>query len=408
MSRFLFGFAQLAFVGAAGVFAGPAFAQATSPASDTPAPTPGPGPGPAPSVTLPMLGMTGPLAANPHPTRLDAGPLGDIYVTGAVSGLGFVQDHEVPGDHSSRVDLSNGQVFVQKIDGPFQFFVQAGAYSLPSLGTAYVRAQDLVGMTYGIVPQAFVKIAPSSHFNIMVGKLPTLSGAEYTFTFENMNINRGLLWNQENAVNRGVQANVSAGPLTVSVSVNDGYYSNKYNWLSGLIALALSPRDTVTIVAMGNVGRTSRTSFATPLLQNNSQLYNLIYTHNAGPFTITPYLQYTHVPANPSLGIPVAASTYGAALLVNYSLTPEFSLAGRAEYIDSSGSTAAGTPSLLYGPGSNAWSLTVTPSWQRGVFFARAEMAYVRASNITAGFGFGPNFNRNSQARGAVEMGVIF
>jgi len=31
----------------------------------------------------------------------------------------------------------------------------------------------------------------------MAAKLPTLIGAEYTFTFENMNIERGLLWNQE-------------------------------------------------------------------------------------------------------------------------------------------------------------------------------------------------------------------
>jgi hypothetical protein len=252
MSRFCFGLAKLAFVGAAGAAASPAPAQAASAANDTPAA--------APAVTLPMLGMTGPLAANPRPTHVDAGPFGDIYITGAVTGIGFVQDHEVPGDHLSRVDLGNGQVFVQKIDGPIQFFVQAGGYSLPSLGTAYVRTEDLPGLTYGVVEQAFIKLVPSSHFNIMAAKLPTLSGAEYTFTFENMNIDRGLLWNQENAVNRGVQANCSNGPLTISLSLNDGYYSNRYNWLSGLIALALSPRDTVTIVAMGNVGRTARTA----------------------------------------------------------------------------------------------------------------------------------------------------
>jgi hypothetical protein len=38
-----------------------------------------------------------------------------------------------------------------------------------------------------------------------------LIGAEYTFTFENMNIQRGLLWNQENAVTRGVQVNQTMG-----------------------------------------------------------------------------------------------------------------------------------------------------------------------------------------------------
>jgi hypothetical protein len=50
----------------------------------------------------------------------------------------------------------------------------------------------------------------------------------------------------------------------------------------------------------------------------------------------------------------------------------------------------------------------LTPAYQKGVFFARAEAAYVRASNITAGFGFGPHLDRRSQARGAVEMGVLF
>ena len=42
-----------------------------------------------------------------------------------------------------------------------------------------------------------------------------------------MNIERGLLWNQENAVNRGIQANYSAGPVAISVSWNDGMLSNK-------------------------------------------------------------------------------------------------------------------------------------------------------------------------------------
>ena len=36
-------------------------------------------------------------------------------------------------------------------------------------------------------------------------------GAEYTFTFQNMNIERGLLWNQETAVNRGIQVNQALG-----------------------------------------------------------------------------------------------------------------------------------------------------------------------------------------------------
>ena len=389
----------------AALFATPAFAQDAPPA-DLPSDTAAPEESASAPMTTP--GMTGPLSANPKPTSFDAGPLGNIYITGAVSGIGLVQNHEVPGDKGSRIDLSNGQVFIQKTDGVVQFFVQAGGYSLPSLGTAYVKAEDIVGDTYGFVPQAFIKIVPSEHFNVMAGKLPTLQGAEYTFTFENMNINRGLLWNQETAVNRGVQANFTQGKFSASLSLNDGYYSGKYNWVSGLASYAITPHDTITLVASGNVGETRKTRFATPLLQNNGQVYNLIYTHNRGPLTITPYLQYTRVPKNADLGIARSASTLGAAVLAKYSLTPEFSLVGRAEYIGSKGGRDSGRPSLLYGPGSSAWSLTLTPTYQKGIFFARADLAYVKANGTTDGFAFGEDFDRASQARGILELGVLF
>lgn len=171
--------------------------------------------------------MSGPLSADPNPLSMDAGPLGKIYITGALTGLAFWQSNPVPGDRNTRFDISNGQVFVQKTDGWLQFFVQAGAYSLPSLGTEYVKASDLSDKTYGIVPQGFVKVVLSDSFSIEAGKLPTLIGDEYTFTFENMNIERGLLWNQEPAVS-GVEANYTTGPLTLALSFNDGFYSSVF------------------------------------------------------------------------------------------------------------------------------------------------------------------------------------
>jgi hypothetical protein len=76
--------------------------------------------------------------------------------------------------------------------------------------------------------------------SILIGELLTLIGAEYTFTFENMNIERGLLWNQENAVNRGIQVNGSFGKLSASLSWNDGFYSNRYTWLTGSLAYAFN------------------------------------------------------------------------------------------------------------------------------------------------------------------------
>ena len=134
----------------------------------------------------------------------------------------------------------------------------------------------------------------------------------------------------------------------------------------------------------------------------------MIFTHNAGPWTISPYFQYTHVPATPSVGITHGASTTGGALLAKYSFTPKFSLAARGEYISSTGKGVEDAPSLLYGAGSNAWSLTVTPTYQFKIFFLRAELSYTKIESLTPGFGFGPEGLDTSQVRGLVETGVLF
>jgi Putative beta-barrel porin-2, OmpL-like. bbp2 len=391
---------------AGGALADDQAAPSTSPtAAAAPAAAPA-APAPAPMSTP---AMNPPLSANPNPFSVDAGPLGKIYVTGALTALAFTQTNAVPGDRASWGDFSNAQVFIQKTDGVIQFFVQAGAYSLPDLGTAYVKASSLTGDTYGVVPQAFLKIAPNAEFNIMAGKLPTLIGAEATFSFENANIERGLLWNQENAVNRGVQANYSKGPLTLSLSVNDGFYSNHYTWGTFLVAWALNPRDTITVDGGGDYfGHGATSSFATPLAANNGQIYNLMFSHNSGPLTLTPYLQYTYVPAVPSIGLTHSASTFGLALIAKYSFTPALSVALRGEYISSTGNSAQGAPNLLYGPGSNAWSLTFTPTYQFKIFFVRGEVSYVKADGITPGFAFGQSGAAADQTRAMIETGVLF
>ena len=84
------------------------------------------------------------------------------------------------------------------------------------------------------------------------------------------------------------------------------------------------------------------------------------------------------------------------------------SMGARAEVIKSTGSVANGARSLLYGQGSGAWSLTLTPTWQKGIFFARPEASYVRAWQVVPGAGLGPDFNNKSQVRGLIEAGIIF
>jgi hypothetical protein len=306
-------------------------------------------------------------------------------------------------DDDARIDLSNGQFFLEKNEGLVQFYLQAGGYSIPALGTPYLEAEDTTKDTFGILPEAYIKIAPTEEFSLMVGKLPTLIGAEYTYTFQNMNIQRGLLWNQENAINRGVQLNYTGEDITAALSLNDGFYSEDYNWVSGLLAWAIDDANTLAFAGGGNFDESPRSRFETPLLQNNSSIFNVMYTYHEGPWVISPYLQYTRVDKNLAIGITDDAETWGAAFLADYQFCDKWSLAGRLEYIDSEGGS-----NLMYGPNSNAWSVTLTPAYQEGIFFARGEASYVGAGNTTAGYAFGETGDDEDQGRLLIETGFLF
>ncbi|HEV2498659.1 MAG TPA: outer membrane beta-barrel protein [Terriglobia bacterium] len=349
--------------------------------------------------------MTAPLqTAVPH--TFNAGPFGQLDITGIISGMGLVQGNWIPGDRSTHWDLSNGQVFLQKTTGWWQFYLQAGAYNLPALGASYLSTVNTVNDFFGPLPQGYLKLV-KGNFSVEMGALPTLIGAEYTFTFENTNVERGLLWNQENAVNRGVQINDSKGKLSGSLSWNDGFYSNRYTWLSGSLSYAFNSANTLAFVGAGNLGHTAFTTLATPV-QNNSDIYNVIYTYSHEAWMVQPYFQYTDVPTDAKIGIVQGAATRGVALLTNYNFKHGISLAGRGEYISSTGNAGDGAVNLLYGPSSGAWSLTLTPAYQNHGFFIRGDFSLVQATNYTAGDGFGPHGLNRTQPRGVIEAGFLF
>ena len=381
----------------------PLVAQSTPPAAaQTPAANP---PAPAAPAPLSTPSMTGPLS-NVPPAIFDAGPLGKLAINGFLSGMGSVQSNHVPGDSTSQAVLSNGQVFLQKTDGWFQFYVQAGAYNIPDLATPYLSTENTLSNLYGVVPVAFAKFQAGKNTSILIGSLPTLIGAEYTFSFENMNVARGLLWNQENAVNRGVQINQTMGKFAASFSWNDGFYSNKYTWLSGSLAYTNGPH-ALSFVAGGNASASKFQTLATPI-QNNSSIYNVIYTYTKGSWIIQPYYQFTDVPTNASAGVVKGATTNGGAILASYAFKHGFSLPVRFEYIGSSGSVADRSVNLIFGPGSSGTSFTVTPTYQSGGFFCRGDVSWAYAGNAIAGYAFGPKGLNDNQLRAQVEFGFVF
>jgi hypothetical protein len=144
-------------------------------------------------------------------------------------------------------------------------------------------------------------------------------------------------------------------------------------------------------------------------VQNNSSIFNVIYTYTKGPWIIQPYFQYTNVPTNVQIGITNGASTQGEAILLSHAFKHGFSMAGRAEYISSTGTAAQNSVNLLgFGPGSAGTSVTGTPTFQYGGFFVRGDISLVHASNMTPGYTFGPAGLNNNQVRAVGEIGFIF
>jgi Putative beta-barrel porin-2, OmpL-like. bbp2 len=373
---------------------------ANPPQAQTPAPAAAaPQPLPNPSMTAPLQ------TSVPH--MVDGGPFGQIAVTGILSGMGLVQSNWVPPDTPTHWELSNAQVFIQKTSGWWQFYLQGGAYNLPALGVPFLSTVDTVKNVYGPFPTGYLKLV-KGNFSFQVGELPTLIGAEYTFDFENMNVERGLLWGQENAITRGIQLNEAYKKLSISFAWTDGFYSNRYTWLSGLVSYAINGSNTLAFVGGGNAGQYDKSTLATPLYLNNSQIYNVIYTYSHGNWMVQPYFQYTNVSTSAKIGIQQGASTRGGALLLNYNFKHGISLAVRPEYISATGSAANGAINLLYGPGSDAFAFTVTPTYTKGAFFLRGDISIVHAGSITPGDAFGPAGMDANQPRGVVEAGFLF
>jgi hypothetical protein len=196
------------------------------------------------------------------------------------------------------------------------------------------------------------------------------------------------------------------GKFTASVSWNDGFYSNRYTWLWGSLTYTNGPH-ALSFIGGGNLGQTAFQTYATPV-QNNSSIYNVIYTYTKGPWIIQPYFQYTDVPTNLKIGVTNGATTQGEAILLSHAFKHGFSLAGRGEYISSTGSAAQKSVNLMFGPGSAGTSVTLTPTFQYGGFFVRGDLSWVHASSITPGDAFGSTGMNSNQPRAMAEIGFLF
>ena len=354
-----------------------------------------------------------------HPAWSLETPWGRIEVAGAASGFVFAQDHPqgVPGTlggRSTGVSLTNGLVMLSRNKGLLRFRLDAGAYDFPTLGAALASARSTTE-EFGALPIADLEVAPSPDFSVEIGKLPTLIGAENVFTFQNFNIERGLLWNVEPVISRGVQLNSRLGPVRASVSWNDGYSSNRYDWLDGDLVWSPAEDESVEFYAGGNLGKPggevdAATGASITDGADDSRIYGLIYTWNRGPWTLEPYVQFMTVPRQPTLGLQHGFTNRGGAILARYRFGKRFSLAARVEYLAVGGRPGFGESAAAEGvtsfpEDSHAWSFTLTPTYRQGGFFLRGELSDVTATTPS---GLGSSGPDSTQLRSLIEGGVLF
>ncbi|MGZ3499089.1 MAG: outer membrane beta-barrel protein [Vulcanimicrobiaceae bacterium] len=360
---------------------------------------PTPSPSPAPSATPfqvkgvqvdPILSYSGIFTHNVNPT-------GSF-------------DTSTGADESSRSGPTNVLLAAAKTAGPVQFGITGGLYSFPVIGTAGngFLAQQANTNLFGIIPVAYLTYAPTGNFSISAGKNATLLGTEGTFTYQNFNIQRGIGWNEEPVVSRGVRVSGTDHKLSASLELNDGFYTARYNTFEGAISFAPSPTESVGFAFL--LAPTGALPNATASIANKRE-YNPTFTLNLGRWSLAPYALFIFSPADGALGYTNGERATILAAPLSYTLNRHWSFGARVEYGENGGTTtetSANANLLGYGPGSTAWTFTLTPTYKNGIAVFRTELSDVVIANFAPGFGFGPNGTLPTQTRVALEVGIRY
>ena len=368
-------------------------------ATPTPAPSPSPSASPAPSSTSLALG----------PLTIDGVFSAFSLFTSGVNATGSFRT-PTGIDANNLTDISNAFLIVNKGSGTFRYGFAAGAYNIPVVGFALNKTIQNNANTslYGALPSVYVEFAPNSSFNLQAGKLATMTGQESTYTYENINIQRGIIWNMEPAVSRGVRGTFTGSKFNGALELNDGFYSGNRVGFEGQISNTPSSSTTLEIAFM--LPNASAPANATASIANK-QLLDPMLTYTTGKWTFSPYLLWVNSPKSAALGYTNDEHAFGAVFMSTYTLSPTWSLPLRVEYGHNGSSPGDPSPNanlLGYGPGSGAWTYTLTPTYRRGVFFARAEASDVNVQGFTPGLAFASSGTQTNQFRSGLEAGLQF
>lgn len=370
------------------------FALALTIALASPSPSPVPSPTPTPS---PQYSLDG------------AFSLYSVHTNGinATGSLDTPNNHDL----ASRTEDSNALLSLTKNTGVLRGNVMVGAYAFPVVGGALNPTTQPGANAYlfGFVPQAYLSYVPNAHLTISAGKLPSLLGQESGFTYQDLNVQRGIVWAAETTFDRGVRVQYANGKLTSQLGYDDGFYSgNAGRALEGLVGWQFTPNTTAQfafVVPGANTPGNVTSAIA------NKREYDLMLTQQCGKLQLLPYVLFVDSPATAKQGYLRDETALGAVLLANYAFNATYSVGARVESFanhSASSDLSLNADLVGFGPGSRAATWTITPSYHPGPFFARAEFSSATVHNATPGIAFGPLGIQTNQTRALLELGVQF
>lgn len=355
----------------------------------------------------------------PVPIDVDGGPLGELQVSGGfdgyfygISGLGeksLLGNGKAVGAQSLSNDIT-----VIKPTGILRFVVEVHPSDTLHFGEQ-LSGPSVKTFTLGPIYAAFITLAPVRHFTVSAGQVYSVEGYESSLDWKNANIFVSPIYSVKNSSSRGISASYVQGPVTSTLVFGDGFDSGVFNTFQAKATYNFDQQNAVTLYGITNVGRTGPNTFAydggttgsgykSQAALVNSTMLGGYYEYRVGSLKLVPEVQYAYARPDHIIGIDKFTSNLGAVLISDYRFgdTP-WSFGGMTFYYRNNGGHG-----WYLNPQSAGLGLGLTPTWQQGHVFVRAEAALIHLTNIGNGVAFGNDGNQRNQVTGILEAGLLF
>ena len=287
----------------------------------------------------------------------------DITLSGGVAG-GYVNNTDTTKDAftatDALVDLSS-----EAKTGGMGFDVGVGVLAGANL-SGNGSELNTAGSGSGTALQyGWLTIMPTDGLSIQAGTLATNVGYEVVPSYNNANILRGLVWNQQPAYYNGVRATYATGDMSVYAEASNDPYN--LGTTSNGQAIGAS-------ATMGAVnGSISYFNY-----EDNKSIVDIIASSKIGSVEVAANIDYQMWADRVKNLLPSSAddNAYGIALYATMPMGANASLPVRVEYVSDGTSGLYGLGAV--GASNSAYTITITPTYNfSDSTFVRAELAYV-------------------------------